>query len=142
MSEQTLRKNVVEILAPLDAKPVENPAWPGFPDVSYVEGLIELKQVMRWPHRLTTPLKLDHFTRQQRIFLHRRWRKGGNCYLLLEVQSEKVFLLFDGSDPWKIGVSLSEVELREKAIKIFEGLNQLRKGLAEWLHRRQTSQHQ
>jgi len=137
-SEKRMRKNVVEILAPLDGKPVENRAWTGFPDVSYIEGVIELKQADRWPAREATPLKLDHFTNEQRIFLERRWRKGGNAYLLIQVN--KTFLLYDGSDVQQIGRTLNQAQLREKALKVWEGLPALRKDLTEWLHRGQTSE--
>lgn len=132
-----MRKNVVEALAKLDAKPVENPAWPGFPDVNYIEGVIELKQVDRWPARPETPLKLDHFTREQRIFLERRWRKGGNAFLLVQV--DKTFLLYDGSDVQQIGRTLNQAELRAKALKVWDGLAAMKKDLSEWLHRGQTS---
>jgi len=133
-----MRKNVVQILAPLDGKPVENPAWPGFPDVNYIEGVVELKKVDRWPAREATPLKLDHFTREQRIFLERRWRKGGNAFLLLQVN--KTFLLYDGSDVQQIGRTLNQQELRDKALKVWEGLAELRKDLTEWLDRGRISE--
>ena len=88
-----MRQHVVRVLHTLDAFAVENPAWPGTPDVNYQEGWIELKQATRWPAR-GGALKLDHFTKQQRYFLRSRWQNGGNIFLLLKVGRE--WLLFDG----------------------------------------------
>lgn len=80
----------------LDPVAVENPAYPGTPDVNYIEGWIELKWARRWPVRPETVFKIDHFTPQQRNWLWRRWTKGGNAWLLLQV--EKEYLLFTGRD--------------------------------------------
>lgn len=95
MSEQGMRKRIVgRTLKPLDAVSVENPAYPGTPDVNFVEGWVELKWIRRWPVRPETEVKIDHYTPQQRVWLKRRWMKGGNVWLLLQVGAE--WLLFDG----------------------------------------------
>ena len=94
MSEQTMRQRVVKALKCLDAWSVENPCRPGTPDVNYIEGWIELKHAEKWPARAATPLRLGHFTPQQRLHLRRRWHLGGNAYLLLQVDQD--WLLFDG----------------------------------------------
>lgn len=95
MSEQGMRKRVAgRALKPLDAVSVENPAYPGTPDVNFVEGWIELKWARRWPEREDTPFRVEHFTQQQKVWLVRRWRKGGNVWLLLQVGKE--WMLFDG----------------------------------------------
>jgi hypothetical protein len=78
----------------LDPKRVENAVALGMPDVNYIEGWIELKYVADWPKREETPLRLGHFTPQQRVWLYRRWVLGGKAFLLLRVAKE--FLLFDG----------------------------------------------
>lgn len=83
MSEQSMRQHVIKMLRPLDAVSVENPAYPGTPDVNFVEGWVELKWAKRWPERDDTPLKLEHFTQQQRVWLVRRGAAGGNVWLLL-----------------------------------------------------------
>ena len=67
MSERRMRKNVCDWLKDYDAFAVENPANPGTPDVSYVEGWIELKQLDAWPAREDTPVRIEHYTPQQRI---------------------------------------------------------------------------
>jgi hypothetical protein len=78
----------------LDAIAVENSAYPGTPDVNFVEGWLELKQLEEWPKRPDTPVTIEHFTAQQRVWLIRRWRKRGNAFLLLRVGQE--WFLFDG----------------------------------------------
>jgi len=88
-----MRSRVVRALRPLDAVAVENPAGPGTPDVNYVEGWLELKWARRWPKR-GGMLEMEHFTPQQRVWLTRRWRAGGNAHLLLQVRRE--WLLFRG----------------------------------------------
>ena len=51
-----------------DACRVENPAWPGTPDVHWCmeghEGWLELKHMERWPVKGGV-LLVDHFTPQQ-----------------------------------------------------------------------------
>jgi len=94
MTESRLRRHVVNMLRSLDAISVENSAYPGTPDVNFVEGWIELKKIKEWPKRRTSKLKIEHYTPQQRVWLLRRWKKGGCALLLLQV--EKEWLLFDG----------------------------------------------
>lgn len=64
----------------------------GIPDVSYglrgVHGWLELKYLARWPQKATTTVKLDHFTKQQRLWLRTRGRMAGSCFLFLQVESD------------------------------------------------------
>lgn len=88
------------LAAKLDPVRVENPIHPGTPDVNCIAAWVELKTLATWPVRpgsLVTPCK---FTPQQKVFLYRRWRAGGRCYLLLEVAGE--WLLFDGDVAAKV----------------------------------------
>lgn len=96
-SEKQLRGNVVKLLrgAKLDAQPIENPIVPGFPDVEYIGGLIELKEVDDWPAREDTPLRIEHYTQEQRIWHERRAHFGGRIHVLLQVGRE--YLLFKGA---------------------------------------------
>lgn len=89
-----MRGRVVRALKSLDPIAVENPARPGTPDVNFIEGWIELKDVEHWPKIASTPLRVRHFTPQQKVWLARRQKKGGNVWLLLRVQND--WLLFDG----------------------------------------------
>ena len=96
MSESGQRQRVIKALKKLDARPIENPIGPGTPDVNYIEGWIELKWLRRWPKRPETVVPLPHFTQGQRLWLRRRWRRGGNAWLLLQCKQE--WLLFHGLD--------------------------------------------
>jgi len=75
---------------------VENPCQPGTPDVNYVEGWIELKWLRAWPVNPETPVRLEHYTKQQKIWAYRRRRVGGQCWFLLQCGRE--WLLLDGVD--------------------------------------------
>lgn len=66
----------------------------GIPDVNYSEGWMELKYAERWPPR-GGPLRIEHFTQQQRTWLIERRQAGGRAFLLLKVGT-KEWLLFDG----------------------------------------------
>lgn len=94
MSEVDLRRRVVRGLRDLDAVSVENHVFPGTPDVNYIEGWLELKWLRRWPVRPDTPVRLEHFTQEQRVWLRRRVNRGGQVHLLLQVGRE--YLLLDG----------------------------------------------
>lgn len=90
-----MRQVLIDLLKPLHAFSVENSVNPGTPDVNYVEGWLELKEIERWPAVATQPVLLrSEFTPQQRIFMRQRWAAGGHAYLLLKVGLE--WLLFDG----------------------------------------------
>lgn len=96
LENASMRKTIVRLLKPLHAVSVENGmTHPGTPDVSYAGGWIELKAMEHWPVRPTTPLRVPHFTPQQRIWLMRRYRAGGRVFLLLTVGND--WLLFKGS---------------------------------------------
>lgn len=95
MTEKRMRQRIVKILDEYDPISVENPAHPGTPDLNCTLGWIELKQEPVWPVRASTPLRVPHFTMQQRVWLKRRHRSGGNAWLLLQVGQE--WLLFSGN---------------------------------------------
>lgn len=82
------------LIASLDPVRIESPITSGIPDVNYKEGWVELKYADRWPPR-KGPLRVDHFTKEQRAFLVRRRRAGGRAFLLLKVGRDE-WLLFDG----------------------------------------------
>lgn len=96
MSEAGMWDALRPLLRGFDPVRVENGAvGAGTPDVNYTEGWIELKYAERWPP-LGGPLRVDHFTKQQRVWLTRRRRAGGLAFLLLKV-GEGEWLLFDGA---------------------------------------------
>lgn len=93
-SESSMRGRVLHALKPLDAQAIENALFAGCPDVEFIGGWIELKSADSWPARAETPLRLSHFTMEQRHWLRRRVRRGGKAWLLLRVGKE--WLLFPG----------------------------------------------
>lgn len=94
--ESRMRQTVTRELRKrgLDPVAIENGISAGVPDLNYLHGWIELKQVKAWPKRATTPLRLDHFTPQQRRWISRRHRAGGPVFVLLKVARE--WILLDG----------------------------------------------
>ena len=99
-NESAMWKKVRPVLlaAKLDPVRVENPLHPGTPDVNLSTGVwIELKCIAAWPVRDTTAVRIPHYTPQQRVWLYRRWIAApGSTLLLLEVRSDRQWLLFDG----------------------------------------------
>ena len=77
----------------------------GLPDVSYsytgAHGWIELKWTEAWPKRSGTPLRLPHYTPEQKYWLLNRGRAGGRCWLLLRVGREH--LIFDHERAQHVG---------------------------------------
>lgn len=80
-----------------DATRIESDTGAGIPDVSYGvptgNGWIELKYLPAFPKKSSTPIKMSHFTSQQKMWLKRRGRIAGNVWLLVRVEDE--FFLFD-----------------------------------------------
>jgi len=86
--EGSMRQRVVKALKPLDAKSIENTCGAGTPDVNCTWGWIELKALSKAPVKPETPVRVPHFTPQQKIWLTKRTRAGGNCGVLLMVDRE------------------------------------------------------
>ena len=95
MSESDMRKKVVKALQPLNAISVENPCLPGTPDVNYIEGWVELKWLREWPKREDTIVRLEHYTKVQRVWAFRRRRMGGQAWMLIQCGRE--WILMDGA---------------------------------------------
>jgi len=115
--ESTLARKIRKLLHPLDAMRVENPCLPGTPDIEFIGGWVELKKLDAWPKRPTTPVRLPHFTPQQRVWLTRRMEKGGLSLLLLQVSSE--YLLLFGDQAATLIGEATESDLRAAAIQVF-----------------------
>ena len=93
-SEKDMRRRVIRALKSIHAISVENGTGIGTPDVNYVNGWLELKSIDSWPARPETPLRIEHFSQEQRIWLLQRCKAGGEAWLLLKVSDD--WLLFDG----------------------------------------------
>ena len=94
MSEKDMRRRVITATRPLHGLAVENPVYPGTPDVNTTEGWIELKWLRSWPKRSQTIVELNHYTIQQRLFARKRQRAGQRCWLMLQCRRE--WFLYDG----------------------------------------------
>ncbi len=122
MAEKDQRRLVVKALRSLDAFAVENPMKPGTPDVNYADGWIELKWLRNWPVRATTVVRIDHYTKEQRVFLRKRWLTSQSAYLLLQVRRE--WMLFDGESAAKYVGNIQKEQLKMIAVAHWEnGLN-------------------
>lgn len=96
MSEASAWTSIKKVLDELglDPKRVENVVGQGFPDIDYLAGNIELKYIEEFPARVKTSVRMSHFTGEQAGWLARRWKKGGNSWLLVRVS--RTWFLFDG----------------------------------------------
>lgn len=90
--EKLFRKAVVHALKPLHAVSIENGCGVGTPDVNCTKGWLELKEVKSWPKKWDTPLRIPHFSQEQRVWLARRANAGGNCWVLLKVGKDYLLL--------------------------------------------------
>lgn len=122
-SESAMWKKVRPFLiaAKLDPVRVENPIHPGTPDVNTTSCWIELKCIDGWPVRENSCVRLGHYTPQQRVWLYRRWKYApGTTFLLLEVRSERQWLLFDGDVAAKIVGRATVAEHRRNARAVLD----------------------
>jgi hypothetical protein len=133
-----MRSLVVAALAVYDALAVENPAFPGTPDVNCTLGWIELKQHPCWP-RITAdrPVLCPKFTPQQRVWLIRRTRAGGIADLLWKIGQE--WLLFDGQTAARIVGRVCKAELLRSALALWPSNQIMKESLPVCLYRRATS---
>lgn len=104
----------VLVAAKLDPHRVENAVALGMPDVNCTTCWIELKYIPKWPER-GGPLRIPHYTPQQRVWLLRRWNCGGLAFLLVRVTA-KEFFLFDGIVAAQEVGSLSREEMIVRAM--------------------------
>jgi hypothetical protein len=83
--------------------------------VCRLHGWMELKYQEFWPKHAGSALKLEHFTKEQKLWLH---TFGHRCFFLLQV--ENTWLLFDHTKVLLIG-SLSKRGLEENCVKLWVG---------------------
>jgi hypothetical protein len=117
---------------------VENPIAPGTPDVNYsingTDGWVELKEIDRWPKRPGTPVRIPHYTPQQRLWIRRRVLAGGRAFVLLRVNESMTYLLLPGAWAWKNLGKVPREELERAACCRWRGEFD-----AEWMIQRLTT---
>ncbi len=120
-AESNMRQRVIQALHGMDPISVENFAHPGTPDINCTGGWIELKCCDGWPAHASTPLRLPHFTPQQRVWLTRRWRANRRAWLLLRVGKghDATWLLFGGERAAEVIGTANKSELTYAAIAIW-----------------------
>lgn len=79
---------------------VENPACPGTPDlngcISGVEFWIEFKQVKSMPKRPDTPVFKGCLRPEQVVWLYKRSRVGGRCFIVAYVEDVDIYYVIPG----------------------------------------------
>lgn len=118
-SERDMRKRVVRALRSLDAVSIENGVGVGTPDVNFAGGWLELKAIDDWPAHPETPVRVDHFRQEQKIWLTRRSLAGEFAGLLLKVGGD--WLLFDGAAAAIYVGRLTQADLRRIALRAWDG---------------------
>lgn len=96
MSERTMWDATRPLLSGLHPVRIESLITPGNPDVNYSIGWMELKNIEDWPVRPATPVRVDHYTQEQRTWMLQRKAAGGRVFLLLRIEKTREWLLFDG----------------------------------------------
>lgn len=119
MLESAMRQIVVRSLRSLDALSVENLVGAGTPDVNYIGGWIELKVLKQWPKRVGTCIKVPCFTPQQRVWLQKRWMRGGDVFFLILINTD--WLLFDGRTAGESIGRLNKEQMIDRSLMFSEG---------------------
>lgn len=130
MSEGAMWESLRPILKPLHPVRIESHMEGGIPDVNYVHGWIELKYADRWPPR-GGPLRLYHFSKEQKNWLIKRRTAGGLAFLLLKVGKNE-WLLFEGIVAAKYLHHINREELYKRSLARWERLPRT-KEIARWL---------
>ena len=117
MSEnKTTRANLVRVLKPLGAMPVENRVRSGTPDVNYKGGWIECKYMKTWPKGADkNPVRFPHpLLQSQKIWIAKRSAIGGTVLVCAKVSNEWFF--WDGVFAAKNFEKMTRPEMRENAL--------------------------
>lgn len=127
LPEQETWRQLRPLMLHLDPHRIESHMHGGVPDVNYVAGWVELKQIADWPKRASTPVSHKRFEEEQRGWLTRRCAAGGRAFLMLHVRAPMQWLLFNGAVAAQViggpGVTgLCREGLAERAIAIWSPL--------------------
>ena len=103
---------------------IENPACPGTPDINGcvqgVEFWAETKQVKSLPKRAETPVFNGVMRPDQKIWLHKRSKSGGRCFIVAYVEAEDLIYVVPGKLAFEFEamnkLQLDEVNLPVEAL--------------------------
>jgi hypothetical protein len=110
--ETDLNKRICAAIKDRDPRRCENTVDPGTPDIHYVNGWIEDKQV-RFPSTPGLIIKVDHYHSGQRGWQVRRRRAGGLCHVAIEDSRTGWCYVFDALDAAQhLGIDWTERDMR------------------------------
>ena len=91
-----LRSNMVPLYW-CEATRHEDKFQKGIADISFCQagigGWMELKHVSDWPRRDNTPIRIPHYSIDQKDFLEKKGKHQGNTWLFLQIGSD--YLVYD-----------------------------------------------
>lgn len=104
-----------------DVTRIENAAATGTPDVTacvwQTDFWLELKNVVWPPKRKDTIIRLEHYTREQRLWIRRRGLAGGRVYLLLRIVYPRTqHMLFNWPESYKLVGNVPMNELCDASV--------------------------
>ena len=125
MTEQNLWNTLRPVLRRegFDPQRIETPAGSGVPDVDTRFGWIELKDVAA-PLTERGGYPLEHFTKQQRAWLLRRWLVGGSAWLLVRArrgQHDAHWFLIDGESAFRMPSRPTSLWMADNVTKLTIG---------------------
>lgn len=115
--ELTLRSEIVKMLRPLRAFPIENNADVGTPDICCIAGFIELKLGTR-PVSHQSRVVVD-VRNAQKIWMSNWCRAGGKAWFLTIV--DRLWLVHDGLWGADFLGKVTETTLKENAVWFYVG---------------------
>lgn len=120
MSEKDFAREFCALTKKLNPVRIENALFtPGLPDVSFSPGFCELKWLKSYPKRETTPVRIEHYTDDQRKWLLRRATAGGGAWLALKVKSDRY--VFNAQQAQDVG-NLTHSELKQNCLAHWDRL--------------------
>lgn len=117
--KRKIKKNCTELII----RNIESPTtMSGLSDCTYsgrnIRGWYEAKLLKSFPKRPTTPVRIPHFTNEQRAFIYIEGRQAG--YSFLVVQVAKDVFIFDHHKQKKVGFMTKE-DMIKNAHRYYKG---------------------
>lgn len=144
------RRQAVKLLKGMgwDAMPVENKAHDGTPDLNAVrtfeskvnmfatkcvEIWVEFKIVEEWPKKRDTPIRIRHFTPQQKAWFKLRIAHNSNCFIIVQIEEEHFLYKVSPYLLECLGTSWTKRQMHSHAHGVYKNLssifNTLEKGI-------------